>query len=336
LKLSGVHVAISTGDAYGSIVESAVEAERLGFGGVWVPESVGRDAFVLLTDIACRTQRIQLGTGIVNHFSRSPAALAQAAMTLSEAADGRPVNLGLGASSRQVIERFHGMSYTKSAQRMRETIAIIRKAVAGESIDYHGSVFDIEGFRIPSETGPIRIFVAGLTPEMLAVVGEAADGWLPIWPSRRAMAKLLEPVDAAALKVGRPRPTVAAYIYTHLGPNLDQSRAPLRRSLAWYMTSAGSAYNALFRTYGYGDTVDAVEVAWGSGDHQAAAAVIPEKVIDDLCVLGEPATAPAQIELLRRQGVDVPVVRLPDGVGPSEGLQIWHELARAYSSLQEP
>lgn len=331
MKLKDLHVAIGTVGHYRALIDLAVEVERLGFGGVWIPESSSRDAFVVLADIATRTRSLELGTGIVNHFSRTPSALAQAAITLSEAGGGRIVNLGLGASTRMVIQDFHGLPFQRTAQRMRETIDIVRKAAAGELLELEGDVFRVRGFslRWEGERGPVRLFVAGLAPGMLIVTGERADGWLPIWPSRRAMDVLREPVAAAAEAAGRPMPVVAAYIYTHVGPDVEASRRALRRSLAWYMAAGGRTYNNLYRRYGFGDTVDAVEEAWRKGDRDRARSLIPDAVIEDMCVVGDPATAPAQFASFQELGVDVPIVRFPDGVDSTQALAMVREIAAA-------
>src|SRR5919202_1439495 len=132
MRIADVHVALSTSYPRADLVSMALTTEELGYGGLWLTELSARDAFGVLTEIALKTRRIELGTGIVNHYGRSPATLAQAAASVSEVMDGRPFNLGLGASSRAVIERLHGLPFERPYARMAEALRLIRLALAGE------------------------------------------------------------------------------------------------------------------------------------------------------------------------------------------------------------
>src|SRR6266851_5075640 len=132
---TGVQLGTRDGDASSAAVEFAQRAEELGYETIWVGESWGREAFTVLTQIACNTQRIQLGTGIVNVFSRSPALIAQSVATLDEIARGRAI-LGLDTSGALVVEQWHGIRYEKPVQRMREYVEVVRMILQGERLDY--------------------------------------------------------------------------------------------------------------------------------------------------------------------------------------------------------
>ncbi|MBO0688178.1 MAG: LLM class flavin-dependent oxidoreductase [Candidatus Dormibacteraeota bacterium] len=329
-RLPDVHVALAGGER-STLVDLAVEAERLGFGGVWVAEGPGRDAFSLLTEIALRTRRLALGTGIVNIYGRSPTVLAQAAASLAECAAGRAVHLGLGTASRILIEGAYGVPFERPLTRMRETLAIVRQALSGEPVRAQGAVFDVERLQlgIPGRER-VRLFVAGLSRRMLRITGEEADGWLPIWPSRWAFQDVLaREVAGAAAGAGRPLPEVAAYVYTYVGEDTEQALTSLRRALAWYMVNAGPAYEHLFRRYGYGEVVDRVTAAWRAGDREGARASIPADVIRDLCLVGRTESIPAQLEGLRTLGIDHPVIRLPDDLGPGQAADMLRAIAGA-------
>src|SRR5215510_12925563 len=117
----------------------AKAAEDAGVDSLWVAEAWGRDAFSLLTQVAERTSRIQLGTGIVNIYSRSPAALAQHFATLDELSGGRAL-AGFGTSGPQVIEHFHGVPFKPAVTRMRETIQIMNMLIAGQPLNFDGKL----------------------------------------------------------------------------------------------------------------------------------------------------------------------------------------------------
>ena len=135
-----------------------------------------------MTLLARETKRIKLGTGIVNTYSRTPAALAQHFATLDELSAGRII-IGLGTSGYRVIEHWHGIPFQPPLTRLREYVDIIRMIMAGEPLNYSGKVFTLErGFRLRFQ--PIRssipIFIASLTPKSVAQTARIADGWMPV------------------------------------------------------------------------------------------------------------------------------------------------------------
>jgi len=156
-------------------------AEDAGVEAVFVAEAWGQDAFTLLVQLAERTTRIKLATGIVNFYSRSPAALAQHFATLDEISEGRAI-IGLGASSANVIEHFHGVPFRPALARMRETVEIINLLVAGQPLNFHGRVFNLErGFtlRFKPYRDHIPVYIASFRPQAVKVVAAVADGWMP-------------------------------------------------------------------------------------------------------------------------------------------------------------
>ena len=147
-------------------------------------EAWGSDAPSAIGYYAARTQRMLLGSGIMQLGIRTPAAVAQTAITLSNLSGGRFL-LGLGASGPQVIEGLHGVPFARPLARMRETVQVIRQALDGSKIDFSGTEFTIPR---PGEAVPMRLsarpehaiplYLAALSPAMLRLTGEIADGWL--------------------------------------------------------------------------------------------------------------------------------------------------------------
>src|SRR5437773_282269 len=167
------------------LVKRVQVADDLGVESAWVAEAWGRDAFSMLTQLALATKKIQLGTAIVNVFSRTPAVLAMTFGTLDELSSGRAI-IGLGSSGVNVIEHWHGVKFEKPATRLREYIEIINTIMRREKLNYDGKVFQLaRGFtmQFPSFREHIPTYIASITPKSMVQTGEVADGWIPIyWP----------------------------------------------------------------------------------------------------------------------------------------------------------
>src|SRR5437588_5420127 len=159
--------------SFADALQLTQRAEARGFDSVWMPEAYGTDAISILGALAARTERIRLGTGIVNVFSRTPALLAQTAATLDLISGGRFI-LGLGTSGHQVISGWHGVPFERPVLRMRETIAIVRQVLPRERPEFRGEGRQLDqGLKLLAR--PVRatvpIFLATLTPAGLRLTG---------------------------------------------------------------------------------------------------------------------------------------------------------------------
>ncbi|MCE0762003.1 LLM class flavin-dependent oxidoreductase [Pseudonocardia kujensis] len=296
----GVSVALGTDSLLRTeLVALAVRAEELGFRGVWLTEATGRDVFGVLTEIAVRTERIELGTGIVNVFGRSAATLAQSAAGLSEALGGRPLNLGLGTSGRALVEGFHDVPFDRPVTRLATYIRTLRALLAGDRLR--------SGFRLAvAPNGPVHLLVAGLTPASRRVAAEAG-GWLPIW---------LDELDPAL--ADPPAPRIAAFHYTAVDTDPAVARDAVRNSAAWYIAANGSAYANLFRRNGFDDEVDLVTARWVERDRAGARAAVSDDLIDRTALAGTAAGVVDGLARRRSLGIDEPVLRFVDGAGAEQ------------------
>jgi len=254
-------------------LELALRADALGFHSVWVPEAWGLDAISVLGALAVRTQRIQLGTGIVNVFSRTPALLAQTAATLDLLSGGRFI-LGLGTSGHQVIAGWHGIPFDQPLQRMREAVDIVRRIVRRDSLRYAGQVFQLEqGLRLL--THPLRaqipIYLATLTPGGLRLTGELADGWLPTLFSPEHAAVFRSDLEAGARVAGRSLASleVAPSMPVNVDDDLARARDAVRPWVALYVGGMGSRrknfYNETVRRYGFEAAADTIQELYLAG-----------------------------------------------------------------------
>jgi F420-dependent oxidoreductase-like protein len=311
----------------GGFAETAAELadyEKAGLDIVFVPEAYSFDAVSQLGYLAARTERVQLASGILQIYSRTPALTAMTAAGLDYVSGGRFV-LGLGASGPQVIEGWHGVPYDAPVGRTRELIEICRMVWRRERLEYSGRHYTIP---LPADQGtglgkplklinhPVRdripIVVAALGPKNVAMAAELAEGWEPIFylPERAAdvwgtalaegTAKRdsalpkLDIIAQAGLAIGDPQQTA---------PWLDLSR-PL---LALYIGGMGARgrnfYNDLAVRYGYEQEAADIQDAYLDGRKQEAAAMIPRSLLEGTNLVGPRSWVADRVAALRESGV---------------------------------
>ncbi|HEV7774713.1 MAG TPA: LLM class flavin-dependent oxidoreductase [Conexibacter sp.] len=172
---------VSTGRSIEQSLARVQRAEELGYESAYVTHISGRESLTVVTAYATRTSRIRVGTGVVPIYTRTPATMAQTAATIDDLSGGR-LNLGLGVSHRPVVEGWHGQTIDRPVAEMREYVAIVRAILRGEAPPSEGEKWRT-GFQL-SGLGPfpkLPIYVAALSPGMLRLAGEIADGvilWL--------------------------------------------------------------------------------------------------------------------------------------------------------------
>ncbi len=301
------------------LIAIAQAADRLGYHSFWTGESWGRDAFTVLTMLACHTERIMLGTGIVTVYSRTPGLIAQSIASLDCISGGRAI-LGLGSSGRIVIEDWHGVKFDHPVSRTREYIEIIRMALAGGRVNYDGRFYQLKRFRMgvaPAQER-IPIYIASLGQRNLELTGELADGWLPIWTHSEKLPQIKEPLLAALTAAGRqPGDMTTAPQILSCASNDEETVAnairQARAHMAFYIGGMGRYYYDLFCRYGYQAEGDAVRRAWAEGDRGAAADAITDEMVDSITAIGTPDECRRRMDRFRANGVDMPLVAFPHG-----------------------
>jgi F420-dependent oxidoreductase-like protein len=319
-------------DGFARGVERVIALEAVGLDMVWVPEVYGYDAATQLGYLAARTRRVQLGSGILPVYSRTPALLAMTAAGLDEVSDGRAI-LGLGTSGPQVIEGWHGVPFDRPVQRLREIIDICRAVWRREAIQHHGRAYELPlppdqgsglGKPLKMMTHPRReripIWLASLGERSVELAAEAAEGWLPIF----YVPEQADAVWGAALRRGlatRPpelgRLEIAAGGPLAIGEGLEALREQMRPRLALYIGGMGARtknfYNDLVRQYGYAREAEVIQELYLSGKRQAAMAAVPSGLIDSLSLVGSADFVKSRIAALQASGVTVLDV---DPIGP--------------------
>lgn len=288
--------------------------EAQGFESIWIAESWGLDAISLLSHVGANTRSIGLGTSIINVFSRTPSLLAMTAITMNDLYSGRFL-LGLGASTKALVEGFHGMSFEKPITRMRDSINIIRQATTGSEIHYDGKTVSVNGYRVriePRNPAP-PIYLAALSPESLKLVGQVGDGWIPYLLPKQGIKDAIATIKAEARAAERTEDAVciAPLVLTAVSKDADEAREAARRHLAFYLGAMGPHYRSFVARNGFEGEVLAVQEAWVRKDHDAARSAINDTMLDEIAVAGTPAECREKIAHLHASGVDLPILFFP-------------------------
>lgn len=297
-------------------LDYAIEAERLGADSIWAPEFWGYDALTPLGAVAAVTDRIKIGTAIVQLGSRTPAMLAMSAMTLQQLSGGRFL-LGVGASGPQVIEGWHGVPFAKPVRRTRETIEIIRRITAGERLTYDGDTYQLplpggEGKALRSAAPPtdVPIYIASLGPANLRLTGAAADGWIGNSFFCETADVFFDEIQAGAQSVGKELSDIDLTVSVGCEITDDVEEAGRRHASGFAFTfgamgSAGSNfYNDAFTRQGFGDDVAEVQRLWLDGDREAAAARVPVEIGLRTNLIGPPDEIRRRLREYRECGVN--------------------------------
>ena len=303
---------------YNDVAAFAERAESLGYDSLWVTELWGRDAFITLTTAAKQTETIDLGTAIVNVYSRSPATLAQAAATLADAADGR-VRLGLGTSTAKAITDLHGMAFDNPPRRLHETIELVKLFLnGGDRVTYDGQLFSVADF--PPLDKNIPLYAAALGAANRRATGRVADGWLPHNIPFNQLSETYKTIAKTAREAGREpnEITVSPYVPCAVSKDTDEAYATIRNHLAYYLGSSEGYKNAA--ALSFPDRAAQISAAWRDGNRDAARNAVTDEMMDQLAIVGRPSEAREQFErLTAREVVDDVIVTIP--IGASDNLR---------------
>ena len=297
-----------------------VEAEKIGLDICWVAEAWGSDAPSALGYYAACTDRMLLGSGIIQVGTRTPVAVAQAAITLSNLSGGRFL-LGLGASGPQVIEGLHGVSFQRPLVRLRETVEIVRRVFDGDKIAYSGAEFRIP--RPGGDTVPMRlsmraeheipIYLATLSPAMLRLTGAVADGWLGTsFVPEGAGPAYFSHLDEGLARSGRTRADldICQGAEVAFAPDEDVLRtmvAARKKELAFSLGGMGSAstnyYNQAYSRQGWTDIAREVRERWQAGDRDGAANLVTDDMVLATTLIGTESMVRERLCVWRDAGV---------------------------------
>jgi len=315
-------------------------AESMGFDSVWTAESYGSDAVSPAAWILAQTDKIKVGTAIMQMPGRSPACTAMTAMTLNQLSRGRFI-LGLGASGPQVAEGWHGVAFGRPVTRIKEYVSIVRQIMAREgpvehqgyhySLPYRGD--DGTGLGkplksiLPADTS-IPIYTASITPRGLEGSAEVADGVFPIWMDPERFDLIEGPVQKGLHKAGKvlEQYDIAPFVACIMGDDIEACRKPVKASMALYIGGMGARgknfYNDYVKALGYEDAAVEIQDLYLAGKKDQAQAAVPDELVDVCALVGPGEHIRERLQAWKQAGNDGHVSSMLIGTGQTEALEL--------------
>jgi F420-dependent oxidoreductase-like protein len=282
------------------------QAESMGYDSVWTAEAYGNDAVTSASWVLAQTEKIRVGTAIMQMPARTPAMAAMTAMSLDQLSGGRFI-VGLGASGPQVVEGWHGVPYGKPVTRTKEYIQVMRKIMERDGpVEFNGQIYHLpnkgEGttglgkpLKSILEASPdIPIYTASITPAGLRCAGEVADGVFPVWMDPNKYEVLGDHIEEGFARAGNDKGLddfdIAPFVSVAMNDDLAAAFDSLRPWLALYIGGMGARdknfYNDYATRLGYGDAAKKIQDLYLSGKQAEAAAEVPDALLDEVALVG--------------------------------------------------
>jgi len=320
-------------------------AEGLGFSSVWTAEAWGSDAVSPAAWILAQTEKINVGTAIMQMPGRTPAMTAMTAMTLYALSGGRFI-LGLGPSGPQVVEGWHGVPYGRPLTRTKEYISIIRKILERkEKVTHEGYHYQLP-YSGPGATGlgkplksilhgdpALKIYTASISPNGMECAGEVSDGVFPVWMNPERYDIFEESLNKGFAKAGGGKGLddfeIAPFVTTIMGDDLEKCRMPVKGNLALYIGGMGARdknfYNDYAKRLGYEEAAKKIQDLFLDGKKAEAAAAVPDQLVDDVALVGPADRIRDRLQAWKEAGKKRQVGSLLCGGGQPDALRVLAE-----------
>ncbi len=317
------------------------QAESMGYDSVWTAEAYGNDSITSAAWILAQTEKIRVGTAIMQMPARTPAMAAMTAMSLDQLSNGRFI-MGLGASGPQVVEGWHGVPYGKPVTRTREYIQIVRQIFKREGpVEFDGNMYQLpnkgEGTTglgkplksILAGNPDIPIYTASITAAGLRCAGEVADGVFPVWMDPNKYDVIGEHLEKGLEKSGKSLQDfdIAPFVSVAMNDDIDAAFDSLRPWLALYIGGMGARDKNFYKDYatrlGYGDAAAKIQDLYLSGKQAEAAAAVPNQLIDEVALVGSRDRIRERLQPWKEAGKKGHVGTMLLGVHDTEVLELF-------------
>ena len=270
---------------------------------IWIPETWGMENFSMLGAVSSETKTQKIGSSIINIYSRSPSTISMGAATTDILSNGRLI-LGLGTSSVPIVEDFHGEKFETPVQRMREYVEIIRLSLSKKQINYSGKIFNLKNFTllIEPKRQSIPIYLAAINQKMVNLTWELGDGVI----------FYLRPLDEMKKTISKMQSErkidVACQIITCISNNSEEAIQRAKKTLAFYI-SVGKVYREFLAKNGFENETDNIFEEFKKSGFKSNHELIPDSMLNSLCISGSPEEAKVQLEKFRNAGIDLPIIQ---------------------------
>ena len=283
-------------------------AEELGYTDAWTAEVNANDAFTPLAAFATWTKDTRLGCAIANIYNRTPTLLVQTASAISDLAAGR-FCLGIGTSSPTIVENWNGVALEQPVARMRQTLAFLKQALAGEKMAAAIGPYNVRGFRLARLPGkPPHVYVAALREKMLRLGATEADGVITNYISPKDARKISAVANEAAEAAGKGPPDIACRIFVIATEDENAAQMIGRFIVSGYLTTP--YYYAFHEWLGRGEALSPMMKAWQAGERQRAVGLVPSRIVEEIFVYGSADACRGKIQAYCENGITTPIMNI--------------------------
>lgn len=277
---------------------------------LWIPESWGREAFVMLGAIAAMTRRIKLGTSIVSMFSRSPATLAMAASTLDNISLNRTI-IGIGASTPILAEDWHGIKFVHPLKRMREYVTCFRIISSGETINFDGNFFKLKNIKImhPSQRKEIPVFLGAVNTGMIKLATEIADGIILYLSPLDELKKSVQRIKSLTSSKSKSFEICSVFITAISNKYPDLARERAAKTLAFYV-AVGKYYNEFLSFHGFKNEVEQITTEYQNHGIENISKFVTDPMLDSLTIHGTTEDCFKSLKRFVSCGVSLPILQV--------------------------
>ena len=270
---------------------------------IWIPETWGMENFSTMSAVASNTDSQKIGSSIINIYSRSPSTIAMGAATVDILSKGRLI-LGLGTSSMPIVEDFHGDKFSNPVQRMKEYVEIIRLALSKKQMNYSGKVFQLNNFTllIEPKRRSIPIYLAAINEKMVNLTWEIADGVIFYLRPLEEMKKTITKMQS------KKRIDVTCQIITCISEDSEIAILRAKKTLAFYI-SVGNIYREFLSKNGFQNETNNIFDEFKKSGFKSNHELVTEKMLNSLCIAGNPNESKQQLQKFRDSGVDLPIIQ---------------------------
>jgi len=285
------------------VIDCSKKLNRANSDVIWIPETWGMENFSMLSLISQKNSTAKIGSSIINIYSRSPSQIAMGAVTADTISNGRLI-LGLGSSSKPIVEQFHGEKFVKPVQRMKEYVEIIRLILSGKKINYSGDIFSLENFSllIKPPRDNIPIYLAAINQKMVNLAWEIGDGVIFYLRPKTEIKSTLEIMQK------QKKIDSTLQIITCIHNDSEKAIERAKKTLAFYI-SVGEIYRKFLADNGYKKDTKNIHDEYQKTGLKNNFTLVSDKMVKDLCICGTVNECQQQLKQFQETGIDLPIIQ---------------------------